>query len=1145
MNYKDGLDELRNRYQKGEVSALIGAGFSKNVYSDYPSWDELLKDMVKELYQSEIDTSFLLYLQSNNNAQKFLSDKQNFENNKIKEIIIRDGYLNIVSKYIEHNGIRESIENYIEERIPYIDESKNNLVFGKTGKKVDYKISDFKIHSKLLEGSWNNIYTTNYDRLLEYSSKILGKEWNVVKNAYEISFLKAKNSIIKLHGDLYNPSDQNKEYVFDGNYHQRYVISKSDYEKYPKEHEAFTQLMRISLLQGTFCLLGFSGNDPNFIAWIDWVRDILAPNLKQANEKVKVFLIDVVSDGLEGNDKYLFYKNHKTVFIPLNNDEIKTYIEAPKGCNDAKILLEHFFNFINNRSRNPDIDGIQEVNEKDKYQFLWQKLYTTKTPFKDQWPISSSKILEYIKEQKKANRIVKNVDNQKKLIEILSNSTDTLSNAEIDSLLIAFKDSYNLTYYYSKLLTEIKQKASSKSQIKQIDSFLNRNASLRSPQQSIDVIDDESEYERILRLAFLLDFKSLKYELLTWNPNGTYIQKKALFLYFFDKNRAKSMLLDFIDNESNINERYYATELLNLINNAYPMQYSTTQYENQNIDGLYDYKNELLKDLINDKKDVNAYGHRGKTISFGRNYIGENSLRFLQFMIEFPVFPSFYNFWSFLNDKDWYAVFKNINEEFPYPTLFYSILCTSSKEILSRIGQDFSYSEKLYENKDIAKMLDIMLSSLLSEDVPRFLKGNIFEIAKELFVSVAPAKWESKFVEIWEKLFMPNYKDVLSHQEFFRFLCKALHYVKSKDVKNKIIIDCLIYHNSNIPITIELFANLQLTKSFINDNSNLKNYINSFVDNINNVNEFSIAVSIYQCLSQKNINTINIKIKNIIKGKSIDRKIIHAVCCFSKTDKDTKLIAKRAILDNKQLWDTGIMNRGEYTDPQFIQLSRYKTVLKWNKQEIVFIFERLKESLNNILEKPNYEVLVNNFFIDIKPLFDEMLAFLIDNRSSLEKEKDYFITFNQLDQEIKEIRGFVSVDEAFLSDDSNKILNGLQQLYIDISSSGIENNIEQIKLLIDRIAFKKKEEISSCLSYTAYYLTKFSSKDIWPSELLAKISFIPRLYTIEVLKEMKLDIPNNAKYIINISKSLDALGIKSEYIDYWLSIKRHRRYNNL
>lgn len=57
-NYKEALEELRNRYKDGKVSAFIGAGFSKNVYKGYPSWDELLFDMVCELYEDEISQSY-------------------------------------------------------------------------------------------------------------------------------------------------------------------------------------------------------------------------------------------------------------------------------------------------------------------------------------------------------------------------------------------------------------------------------------------------------------------------------------------------------------------------------------------------------------------------------------------------------------------------------------------------------------------------------------------------------------------------------------------------------------------------------------------------------------------------------------------------------------------------------------------------------------------------------------------------------------------------------------------------------------------------------------------------------------------------------------------------------------------------------
>lgn len=33
--------------------------------------------------------------------------------------------------------------------------------------------------------------------------------------------------------------------------------------------------MRTSLLTGVFCLVGFSGDDPNFLGWLEWMKDVL------------------------------------------------------------------------------------------------------------------------------------------------------------------------------------------------------------------------------------------------------------------------------------------------------------------------------------------------------------------------------------------------------------------------------------------------------------------------------------------------------------------------------------------------------------------------------------------------------------------------------------------------------------------------------------------------------------------------------------------------------------------------------------------------------------------------------------------------------------------------------------------------------
>lgn len=40
------LKNLKEKYQKGLVSVIVGAGFSRNACEDYPLWQDLLSDMV-------------------------------------------------------------------------------------------------------------------------------------------------------------------------------------------------------------------------------------------------------------------------------------------------------------------------------------------------------------------------------------------------------------------------------------------------------------------------------------------------------------------------------------------------------------------------------------------------------------------------------------------------------------------------------------------------------------------------------------------------------------------------------------------------------------------------------------------------------------------------------------------------------------------------------------------------------------------------------------------------------------------------------------------------------------------------------------------------------------------------------------------
>ena len=128
---------------------------------------------------------------------------------------------------------------------------------------------------------------------------------STVTKASELSIKRNKN-IIKLHGTL----RKNGTYGFDNDIQKQYVIAQEDYDTYPVKHEAFTQLMRISLLQESYCLIGFSGDDTNFLEWIKWVREILRSK-ESTDDDYQIYLIDVQASPIP-KEKSLFYENKDT-----------------------------------------------------------------------------------------------------------------------------------------------------------------------------------------------------------------------------------------------------------------------------------------------------------------------------------------------------------------------------------------------------------------------------------------------------------------------------------------------------------------------------------------------------------------------------------------------------------------------------------------------------------------------------------------------------------------------------------------------------------------------------------------------------------------------------------------------------------------
>ncbi len=73
--------------------------------------------------------------------------------------------------------------------------------------------------------------------------------------------------IVKLHGTV--------------NVTESLTFTQEDYRKYPHRHSAFVNFTRQVFIENELCLLGFSGDDPNFLQWAGWVRDQLATHARR------------------------------------------------------------------------------------------------------------------------------------------------------------------------------------------------------------------------------------------------------------------------------------------------------------------------------------------------------------------------------------------------------------------------------------------------------------------------------------------------------------------------------------------------------------------------------------------------------------------------------------------------------------------------------------------------------------------------------------------------------------------------------------------------------------------------------------------------------------------------------------------------
>lgn len=253
---KPYLDEISDRLWSNNAAVMVGAGFSRNAEpmgsssASFPSWQELGDGFFRKLHghsPSEDEAKYLSLLKLTEQVQAAFG--------------------------------RPALDELLRQEIPYRSYRPSTL------------------HSQLLELPWRDVFTTNYDTLLEDARAFVTlKHYEVVAKKEDLLYA-SQPRIVKLHGNFPSPP---------------FVITEEDYRRYPNDNAPFVNTVCQSLLENTLCLIGFSGDDPNFLQWIGWIRDQVG-----RENAPKIYLIGMFNRLHEADRKLLDARSIVAVDISM------------------------------------------------------------------------------------------------------------------------------------------------------------------------------------------------------------------------------------------------------------------------------------------------------------------------------------------------------------------------------------------------------------------------------------------------------------------------------------------------------------------------------------------------------------------------------------------------------------------------------------------------------------------------------------------------------------------------------------------------------------------------------------------------------------------------------------------------------------
>uniref|UniRef100_A0AB33JFQ9 SIR2-like domain-containing protein n=1 Tax=Prevotella sp. GTC17262 TaxID=3236797 RepID=A0AB33JFQ9_9BACT len=1172
----EAIKAMRQHIIDGRMSLLVGAGASCCACKLYQDWFGLIKDMVAFLYADELKAKGVKVTKDERFYCHYTIEKAR-KNSKVAvddviwNIIEREGVLQIPSLFKQRTGLRESVEVYIEAHTPKLNMDDNTAtLFDESvflGHSTDFLAS-------MLSLGWNAIFTTNYDNLLEYVAMMNGmRKFKESNCAADLSFRNMREMIVKLHGSIDFKHESNG---FDSDKHRKYIITQEDYDDYPAKHEAFVQLMRISLLKDCLCLVGFSGKDANFIAWINWVREIIemsaqhnTPDYPQA-KNIKVFFIDARGDK-QDDATQLYFENHRIYRISLKEKRVVELIGAEiPDENDPECgnkLFKAFFNYLNAGEANNHFlqeanvdetikgqDNVQqrhiaeseeEKGEEDKGKeqnilqdtfSLWAKAYK----------FTSNHGLEVDIDEGAAHRLIRynsylrlarGTHYQSSFIDVISKKQE-LSELEAEMALMALEQMQgDYENEALRIIEKIENVLQGDTYQERVNRLKNRHFTLVSPLTLSEGKSDMAMYESCVRLAFTFEFSKLNDMLNDWQPAEDFIIKKLVLLSFVNIEAVNGILSQsLLDKIHPSIERFRATQLANMLFGRVPGVYSVEEFTDLSQYSIFSLRDWYFDHLIQPKERIRAYGIE---MDSDREIRVEDAVRCLNFMLETPLMPQIRT-WSIVSSAQWYKVAHVLFEKYPYPVLFYSSTINDS-DTLKRIGQDFAYSDVLHN--ELPKFAVRMFKLITNEEQPKsdWTVCNICLLLCEIIKAIPPSYWDAFILRLWKEYFLPQFDETHKSGAIYKLICAGLSCTKNEELAIVVINDCLevVRENGKYHIVQDLFYYLR-TRCSRKVSIAIKPALKVFISKIDNGNDFILLGNLHHVIGKSQYKAVAKKIPVLISSLGIKTSTINGLVYYAKSDKKVLRIVKKALLDSDLLWGNGIKGTGTFTSPDYVAIVDLDDVLEWTVDEVHAVYDKLVASAMPLLKRINGTEL--DQIMHYENLIYEMMLFIDLHRQELSDKEGLDTLYNALEEKYKLLTDYVDLDKSIYSDIDSEMEACLDALIVKVKKEGIYCHIAYINVLVTRLLCRNRNSYRKVLDHMQYYVRYHLNT---PEDLclIPQLQTLIDKLTLDEFRNLEQNVILCAEISILMVEKLQKLGMKSQGIDYWMKLKNDRYFN--